>query len=75
MDNYKEIKHIPVYPMCELNNGIILQFMAYNNAEQTEEIWRVFNNKFVKFIYDNVSNFWMNDDRDVLEDVYRVRDM
>ena len=72
-DKYREIKNPPTYPMCELSNGDIVQFMAYGDAEHTQEKWRVFNDHQKRYIYLNEHDMWADGEGNVLVGISTVR--
>lgn len=61
---YRKVEEPLSYPMIELSNGDIVQFMAY--AEEDQELWRVFNDHNKKYLYLREHKIWATKGGDVL---------
>ena len=69
MRKSKKVKEVTplVYPMYELSNGDIVQFMAY--GWNGYEVYKQFNDPARRFYYDRDNGFWYAANKNVMKDV------
>jgi len=71
---FREAKPL-VCPMVELNNGDIVQFMAYADGEYNREIWRVFNDHDKRYLYLTDKGKWATREGNILPGIKAVKEI